>query len=156
MTSLTLSAALPNLRPPQCKEDEVCQEADTGQLAILYASLLLMALGSGGIRPCVVAFGAEQFDETDPKQSTKTWRYFNWYYFVMGVSNLLAVTVLVKSFMRGRDAYSSGLLLFSRKRHPLDQTLTPCTTGDKLLNHYQQPFLKPMATTGIAPLGHNW
>ncbi|KAF2317767.1 hypothetical protein GH714_041072 [Hevea brasiliensis] len=95
MTSLTLSATLPNLRPPQCKEDEVCQEADAGQLAILYASLLLTALGSGGIRPCVVAFGADQFDETDPKQSTKTWRYFNWYYFVMGVSVLLAVTVLV-------------------------------------------------------------
>ncbi|KAJ9140727.1 hypothetical protein P3X46_031337 [Hevea brasiliensis] len=95
MTSLTLSAILPNLRPPPCKEDEVCQEADTGQLTILYASLLLAALGSGGIRPCVVAFGADQFDETDPKQSTKTWKYFNWYYFVMGVSMLLAVTVLV-------------------------------------------------------------
>lgn len=73
----------------------MCQEADTGQLAILYASLLLGALGSGGIRPCVVAFGADQFDETDPKQTTKTWRYFNWYYFVMGVSILVAVTVLV-------------------------------------------------------------
>ncbi|KAF2311124.1 hypothetical protein GH714_019627 [Hevea brasiliensis] len=95
MTSLTLSAILPNLRPPPCKEDEVCQEADTGQLTILYASLLLAALGSGGIRPCVVAFGADQFDETDPNQSTKTWKYFNWYYFVMGVSMLLAVTALV-------------------------------------------------------------
>eukprot|EP00257_Ricinus_communis_P009896 XP_002529118.3 protein NRT1/ PTR FAMILY 3.1 [Ricinus communis] len=96
MTSLTLSAVLPNLRPPPCKlGDEVCQEADAGQLAILYVSLLLGALGSGGIRPCVVAFGADQFDETDPKQTTKTWRYFNWYYFVMGVSILLAVTVLV-------------------------------------------------------------
>lgn len=95
MTSLTLSTVLPNLRPPPCKGEEVCQEADTGQVAILYASLLLGALGSGGIRPCVVAFGADQFDETDPKQTTKTWRYFNWYYFVMGVSILLAVTVIV-------------------------------------------------------------
>ncbi|XP_011008009.1 PREDICTED: protein NRT1/ PTR FAMILY 3.1 [Populus euphratica] len=96
MTSLTLSAILPHLRPPPCKlGEQVCQEADTGQLAILYASLLLGALGSGGIRPCVVAFGADQFDESDPKQTTKTWRYFNWYYFVMGVSILVAVTVLV-------------------------------------------------------------
>ncbi|XP_021593005.1 protein NRT1/ PTR FAMILY 3.1 isoform X2 [Manihot esculenta] len=94
MTSLTLSAILPNLRPPPCKGD-YCKEANTGQLAVLYASLLLTALGSGGIRPCVVAFGADQFDETDPKQSTKTWKYFNWYYFVMGVSILLAVTMLV-------------------------------------------------------------
>ncbi|EOY02086.1 Major facilitator superfamily protein [Theobroma cacao] len=95
MTSLTLSAILPQFRPPPCKGEEVCQQATAGQLAILYGSLLLGALGSGGIRPCVVAFGADQFDETDPKQSTKTWKYFNWYYFVMGASILVAVTVLV-------------------------------------------------------------
>lgn len=94
---LTLSAVLPQLRPLPCKvgTHQVCQEADFGQQAILYISLLLAALGSGGIRPCVVAFGADQFDETDPKQNTKTWNYFNWYYFVMGVSFVVAVTVLV-------------------------------------------------------------
>ncbi|CAN0876384.1 Protein NRT1/ PTR FAMILY 3.1 [Linum grandiflorum] len=95
MTGLTLSAILPHLRPPPCKAEDVCQQADTGQLAILYVSLLLGALGAGGIRPCVVAFGADQFDESDPKQATKTWKYFNWYYFVMGVSILAAVTVVV-------------------------------------------------------------
>ncbi|KAF3973362.1 hypothetical protein ACB098_08G013700 [Castanea mollissima] len=95
MISLTLSAVLPQLRPPPCKGDQVCREADAGQEAILYLSLLLGALGSGGIRPCVVAFGADQFDETDPKQNTKTWTFFNWYYFVMGASILVAVTVLV-------------------------------------------------------------
>lgn len=84
MISLTMSAILPQLRPPPCKGEEVCQEASTGQLAILYVSLLLSALGSGGIRPCVVAFGADQFDESDPNQKTRTWTYFNWYYFVMG------------------------------------------------------------------------
>ncbi|KAK7275242.1 hypothetical protein RIF29_16351 [Crotalaria pallida] len=95
MITLTISAVLPHLRPPPCKGEEVCQEASTGQLAVLYISLLLGALGSGGIRPCVVAFGADQFDESDPKQTTKTWSYFNWYYFVMGASMLVAVTVLV-------------------------------------------------------------
>ena len=92
---MTLSAVLPQLRPPPCKGEEVCQQATTGQLAVLYVSLLLGALGSGGIRPCVVAFGADQLDESDPKQTTKTWTYFNWYYFVMGASILVAVTVLV-------------------------------------------------------------
>ncbi|XP_052199120.1 protein NRT1/ PTR FAMILY 3.1-like [Diospyros lotus] len=95
MTSLTISAVLPRLRPPPCKPDELCQQADSGQLAILYVSLLLTALGAGGIRPCVVAFGADQFDETDPKQKTKTWKFFNWYYFCMGASMLVAVTVIV-------------------------------------------------------------
>ncbi|MFS7900673.1 putative proton-dependent oligopeptide transporter family [Helianthus anomalus] len=67
MVSLTLSVALPKLRPPPCQNGQVCHEADNGQLAILYISLLLTAIGSGGIRPCVVAFGADKFDETDEK-----------------------------------------------------------------------------------------
>ncbi|KAG2312841.1 hypothetical protein Bca4012_027411 [Brassica carinata] len=95
MTLLTISAIIPTLRPPPCKGEEVCVVADTAQLSILYIALLLGALGSGGIRPCVVAFGADQFDESDPKQTTKTWNYFNWYYFCMGAAHLVAVTVLV-------------------------------------------------------------
>ncbi|KAI3733982.1 hypothetical protein L6452_13441 [Arctium lappa] len=95
MVSLTTSAILPKLRPPPCQNGQICQEADTGQLAILYISLLLTAIGSGGIRPCVVAFGADQFDETDEKQKTSTWKFFNWYYFCMGASMLVAVTVIV-------------------------------------------------------------
>ncbi|CAH2066189.1 unnamed protein product [Thlaspi arvense] len=95
MTLLTISAIIPTLRPPPCKGEEVCEVADTAQLSILYIALLLGALGSGGIRPCVVAFGADQFDESDPEQTTKTWNYFNWYYFCMGAAVLVAVTVLV-------------------------------------------------------------
>ncbi|XP_010681571.2 protein NRT1/ PTR FAMILY 3.1 [Beta vulgaris subsp. vulgaris] len=89
MISLTTSAIVPKLRPPPG------EEASGGQLAILYVSIYLAALGSGGIRPCVVAFGAEQFDESDPNQKNSTWKYFNWYYFAMGASMLVAVTVLV-------------------------------------------------------------
>ncbi|KAM7274690.1 hypothetical protein ACFE04_016556 [Oxalis oulophora] len=95
MITLTLSAYLPNLHPSPCTGNEVCQQADKTQMTILYGSLLLCALGSGGIRPCVVTFGADQFDGSDPKQATKIWKYFNWYYFCMGASVLIAVTILV-------------------------------------------------------------
>ncbi|KAI7996677.1 Protein NRT1/ PTR FAMILY 3.1 [Camellia lanceoleosa] len=101
LTGLTISAVLPQLRPPPCKGDHhhntqsLCQEANGGQLAILYGTLFLCALGAGGYRPCIVAFGADQFDETDPKQKVQTWTFFNWYYFGMGASMLVAVTVIV-------------------------------------------------------------
>ncbi|OMO60037.1 Proton-dependent oligopeptide transporter family [Corchorus olitorius] len=95
MISLTLSATLPHLRPPKCVGDEVCVEANGKQYAVLYISLLLAALGSGGIRPCVAAFGADQFIEDDPSKPKKTWVYFNWYYFSLGVAILTASTVLV-------------------------------------------------------------
>lgn len=96
MGLLTISAVLPVFRPAQCTgANDVCQEASWWQLGVLYISLLMTALGAGGIRPCVVAFGADQFDESDPKNKTKTWSFFNWYYFCMGFSMLLAVTVVV-------------------------------------------------------------
>ena len=93
MILLTISAVLPQFKPPPCTGN--CREASWWQLVILYISLLLTALGAGGIRPCVVAFGADQFDESNPKNKTKTWNFFNWYYFCMGFSMLLAVTVVV-------------------------------------------------------------
>ncbi|XP_051122219.1 protein NRT1/ PTR FAMILY 3.1-like [Andrographis paniculata] len=97
MISLTVSAVLPNLRPPACNKTsgQICERADSGQLAVLYISLLLTALGSGGIRPCVVSFGADQFDENDPREKTTTWKFFNWYYFCMGASILVANTGIV-------------------------------------------------------------
>lgn len=100
MICLIMSAVIPALRPPPCAaaapgREITCREAAGWQLDILYVALLLTALGSGGIRPCVVAFGADQFHERDPKEKTRTWNFFNWYYFCMGVSILLAVTVIV-------------------------------------------------------------
>lgn len=95
MLLLTVSAVLPQFRPVPCTGNDTCQEASWWQLGVLYVSLLLTALGAGGIRPCVVAFGADQFDESNPKNKTKTWNFFNWYYFCMGFSMLLAVTVVV-------------------------------------------------------------
>lgn len=95
MISLTMSAIVPLFRPPPCSPGQNCKEASAWQLAVLYVSLLLTALGAGGIRACVVVFGADQFDEADPKEKTKMWNFFNWYYFCMGASMLLAVTVVV-------------------------------------------------------------
>ncbi|MQL86756.1 hypothetical protein Taro_019291 [Colocasia esculenta] len=108
MITLTLSAALPQLRPPACPAGyKLCREASTWQLAILYSALTLNALGAGGIRPCVVAFGADQFDEADARQKTRTWNFFNWYYFCMGVSILLAVTVVV--YIQDNVSWAWGL-----------------------------------------------
>ncbi|GMI75367.1 NRT1/ PTR family 3.1 [Hibiscus trionum] len=107
MIVLTLSAALPHLRPPPCEGNQVCQEANGSQTGILYLALLLAALGSGGIRPCVAAYGAEQFVEEDPRHPKKTWVFFNWYYFALGAAILIASTVLV--YIQDHVGWSLGL-----------------------------------------------
>ncbi|KAJ6912493.1 hypothetical protein NC651_015030 [Populus alba x Populus x berolinensis] len=65
MISLTVSAVLPSLRPSPCPSQvKYCKEASNSQLWILYMSLILTSIGSGGIKPCVVTFAADQFDMT--------------------------------------------------------------------------------------------
>ncbi|XP_058209475.1 protein NRT1/ PTR FAMILY 3.1-like [Rhododendron vialii] len=95
LVSITISATLPQLRPPPCPTQENCKEASSNQLWILYLSLLLSSLGSGGIRPCVVTFAADQFDMSKSKVETRKWNFFNWYYFCMGMASLTALTVVV-------------------------------------------------------------
>ncbi|KAK3218018.1 hypothetical protein Dsin_011988 [Dipteronia sinensis] len=72
-----------------------CQEASSLQLSVLYISLLLTSLGSGGIRPCVVTFAADQFDMQKSTLASQKWNFFNWYYFCMGMATLTASTVVV-------------------------------------------------------------
>uniref|UniRef100_A0A7N2KQE9 Uncharacterized protein n=1 Tax=Quercus lobata TaxID=97700 RepID=A0A7N2KQE9_QUELO len=78
MACFTVSASLPQLRPPPSAGNQMCKEADSGQLGIIYFSLLMVARGSGGIRPCVAAFGADQVVSAEPKQKTRTWVFFYW------------------------------------------------------------------------------
>ncbi|CAN6333082.1 unnamed protein product [Urochloa humidicola] len=109
MVGLVVSALLPSLRPPPCSPPATpCRRASGWQLGVLYLSLLCTSLGSGGLRPCVVMFGTDQFEqETAPppeqeKQGgaaeaveERKRRYFNLYFFTMGVAGLLAVTLVV-------------------------------------------------------------
>lgn len=49
------------------------------QNGVLYASLYIVALGTGGIKPNVSAFGADQFDEGDPQDRREKTSFFNWW-----------------------------------------------------------------------------
>ncbi|KAM3750168.1 hypothetical protein ACB098_04G017300 [Castanea mollissima] len=95
LISITISAVLPKLRPPLCTTQVNCKEASGLQLWALYISLLLSSLGSGGIRPCVVTFAADQFDMTKSSVAARSWNLFNWYYFSMGMATLTALTFVV-------------------------------------------------------------
>jgi len=67
------------------------------QLPLLFTPVALMSLRSGDIRPCTLAFGADQLDKRD--NSAKNVRtlqtFFNWYYTVLGLSIVFAATVIV-------------------------------------------------------------
>ncbi|KAB5552147.1 hypothetical protein DKX38_009458 [Salix brachista] len=92
MTLLTLSASVPGLKP-SCDKDS-CHPT-TGQTAAFFVALYFIALGTGGIKPCVSSFGADQFDETDETEKKKKSSFFNWFYLSINIGALIASSVLV-------------------------------------------------------------
>lgn len=92
MTLLTLDASVPGLKP-SCNQDK-CSPT-SAQIAACFTALYLIALGTGGIKPCVSSFGADQFDESDEKEKKKKSSFFNWFYLSINVGALIASSVLV-------------------------------------------------------------
>lgn len=87
MTVLTASALLPLLMGASYSRSAHRLSA--------YLGLYLAALGTGGIKPCVCALGADQFDASDPVERRAKGSFFNWYYFSINIGSLLSATVVV-------------------------------------------------------------
>ncbi|GAB2216061.1 hypothetical protein Droror1_Dr00023828 [Drosera rotundifolia] len=96
---LATSTALPQLRPPPCHKNgngiQVCQQASGFQMGILYLSLYLIAVGTGGLKSSVSGFGSDQFDDKDEKESRQMTFFFSRFFFFISLGTLLAVTILV-------------------------------------------------------------
>ncbi|KAF2618583.1 hypothetical protein F2Q68_00041496 [Brassica cretica] len=64
------------------------------QTAVFFVALYMIALGIGGIEPCVSSFGADQFDENDETEKLKKISFFNWFYFSANVGAFVAAIVI--------------------------------------------------------------
>ncbi|WOH08117.1 hypothetical protein DCAR_0727554 [Daucus carota subsp. sativus] len=93
MTILTLSASVHGLKP-LCDEQKGCHPTST-QIGVFYVGLYLIALGTGGIKPCVSSYGADQFDDSDESERKSKSSFFNWFYLSINIGALVAATVLV-------------------------------------------------------------
>ena len=94
MAALTLSASVPSFMPPQCI-GSICPQPTLPQYLVYFVGLYMIALGAGGIKPCVSSFGADQFDDTDPVEKRKKGAFFNWFYFCINIGSLISGTVLI-------------------------------------------------------------
>ena len=77
LVGITLSSGLPSL-----------QDSQGGQ-TFFIAMLYVMALGTGGIKPCVSSFGADQYNDQDPREAKQKASFFNWFYFTINIGALV-------------------------------------------------------------------
>jgi hypothetical protein len=64
-------------------------------IPIFWLAMTIMGFGSGGIKPCVSSFGADQFCEKN--ETERAWRtsFFNWFYMSINVGSLIATLLIV-------------------------------------------------------------
>lgn len=53
-----------------------------------------MAIGNSGYKPCACAFGADQFDEQNPKECQSRSSFFNWWNFGMFFGAIMSGVIL--------------------------------------------------------------
>ncbi|XVE89340.1 hypothetical protein DITRI_Ditri19aG0194000 [Diplodiscus trichospermus] len=96
---LSVQAHVPQLKPPKCNmmiDGDDCVEAKGFKALIFFVALYLVALGSGCVKPNMIAHGADQFNiQHNPSHSKKLSTYFNAAYFAFSMGELIALTVLV-------------------------------------------------------------
>lgn len=99
---LTLSAIL---APLSCETNSKPCENELQVILFLF-SLYIIAVTLGGHKPCVQAFGADQFDEQDLEECKSKSSFFNWWYF--SVSAGAVVTPLILSYIQENLSWVLG------------------------------------------------
>ncbi|KAL0677986.1 hypothetical protein Bca4012_005967 [Brassica carinata] len=78
-----------------------------GQIAFLLMGLALLVVGAGGIRPCNLAFGADQFNPKSESGKKGINSFFNWYFFTFTFAQIISLTLVV--YIQSNVSWTIGL-----------------------------------------------
>lgn len=112
MLLLTLTAGISKLHPPSCNEgdkSETCLGPKSGQLTFLCTAFAFLVVGASGIRPCNLAFGADQFNPNSESGRKGTNSFFNWYYFTFTFAMMVSLTLIV--YVQSNISWALGLAI---------------------------------------------
>ncbi|KAF7124292.1 hypothetical protein RHSIM_Rhsim12G0006600 [Rhododendron simsii] len=108
LSLLTLSAILPSPSSPDCKKGAKIATCSPSrfQVMLFFFSLYIVAVAQGGHKPCVQAFGADQFDGQDSKETKAKSSFFNWWY--LGLVGGSATAVLLLNYIQDNLNWALG------------------------------------------------
>ncbi|MCL7037472.1 hypothetical protein MKW94_029837 [Papaver nudicaule] len=97
---LTMSELIPGLKPCDVAMNggtttTMCQHRSPKvHEVVFFIAIYLISIGTGGHKPALESFGADQFDENHAQERKKKMSYFNWWNFGLCSGLILGVTVL--------------------------------------------------------------
>ncbi|KAL0008029.1 hypothetical protein SO802_009531 [Lithocarpus litseifolius] len=104
---LTLSAMLTSISTSNdMGMNKVTLGSSELQVILFFVSLYLVAVAQGGHKPCIQAFGADQFDVEDPVECRAKSSFFNWWYF--GLCSGSSVATLIISYVQENLSWGLG------------------------------------------------
>ncbi|XP_021295313.1 protein NRT1/ PTR FAMILY 5.6-like isoform X2 [Herrania umbratica] len=92
LSLLTMSEFIPIIKPCNAR---VCHKPRKIHEVLFFLALYFISLGTGGHKPCLESFGADQFDDDHLEERKKKMSYFNWWNFALCCGLLLGVIVIV-------------------------------------------------------------
>ncbi|XP_061348950.1 protein NRT1/ PTR FAMILY 5.6-like isoform X2 [Gastrolobium bilobum] len=90
---LTLSWFLPSLKP--CDHANICTEPRRIHEVVFFLAIYLISIGTGGHKPSLESFGADQFDEDHVEERRQKMSFFNWWSCALCSGLILGVTLIV-------------------------------------------------------------
>ncbi|KAG5554026.1 hypothetical protein RHGRI_011781 [Rhododendron griersonianum] len=130
---LTMSRLIPNLWP--CGSTSTCSEPRKIHEVIFFLAIYLISISTGGHKPSLESFGADQFDDNHSEERTKKMSFSNWWTFGLCSGLLLALTVV--SFVQHHVSWVVA-----------DITLTIVMTSSLLVFCIGMPFYRYRMPTG--------
>ncbi|XP_004503208.1 protein NRT1/ PTR FAMILY 5.6-like isoform X2 [Cicer arietinum] len=92
LSLLTMSQYIPNLKACNRK---ICPKPKKLHEVVFFLALYCISLGTGGHKPCLESFGADQFDEDHVLERKKKMSFFNWWNVALCFALLFGATVIV-------------------------------------------------------------
>lgn len=89
---MTLSWFLPSLKA--C-DAEMCDKPRKLHELVFFLAIYLISIGTGGHKPSLESFGADQFDDGHSEERKKKMSFFNWWNSGLCCGLLLGVTIIV-------------------------------------------------------------
>ncbi|XP_021732616.1 protein NRT1/ PTR FAMILY 5.6-like [Chenopodium quinoa] len=107
---LTMSQYIPSLKPCDATST-TCDRITKVHELVFYLGIYLVALATGGHKPCTESFGADQFDYNHTEERIQKISFFNWWNISICGGYFIGVTVIV--YVQDNVSWALGFLILA-------------------------------------------